>query len=107
MKNKKILGKFKIGENGVCKDIISFKFMKKIDRQLISGFIHVLRMIIEDYFGDKLEKIETSEKYTILFDEEEVEENGDKFLIVSILDKLVDEYTPVEARNGNKIQIII
>ena len=106
MKNKKILGKFKIGENGVCRDIISFKFMKKIDRQLISGFIHVLRMIIQDYFGDKLEKIETSEKYTILFDEE-VEENGDKFLIVSILNKIVDEYAPLGSINGNKIQIII
>ncbi|MHA1269104.1 MAG: hypothetical protein ACTSPY_04895 [Candidatus Helarchaeota archaeon] len=88
--DNKILGKMEIAANGICKKFSEFTFTKKkLDCQLFASFLHVLKMILDDYFGEELQQINTL-NYKIVF----LEKKED--LCIYIVEKEFSDYSSLK-----------
>jgi len=87
LENNRVLGIFKITENGLCSYFEEFKEAKKnYDPQLIAGFLYTLSNFTSDFIGEDIEEIDTKD-YRILF------KKYNKECLVYIVDKDFIDYS--------------
>ena len=101
MENNKILGMLKIAENGLCKCYKVFNNIeKKIDPQLISGFLYALSKFTSDFLGEDIKELKTM-NYKLLF-----QKVNEEILVYIVNEDLMD-YSILKTGINNTFNYVI